>query len=759
MNDTAIVTDSVKRFKWVGTRPIRPDGIPKVTGRAQYGADLKLPGMIYGKVLRSPHAHARILSIDTSAAEKLPGVKAVMTAADLPQQKFDYIGPERVAVNFWHVTRNIMAREKALYEGHAIAAVAAISNSIAEQACALIKVEYEVLPHVIDVDEAMAPDAPLLFEDMITRGVEPVPTKPSNISKRLAFAMGDVDAGFAASDLVIEHAFKTAAVHQAYIEPHACVAKFEADGQCEIWSSSQGHFQMRALTAQIMGKALGDLRVIPAEIGGGFGGKTVTYLEPLAATLSKKSGLPVRLTMSREEVFRASGPTSGSSMWVKVGVKNDGTIVAVDGIFKFQAGAFPGSPVMNGCLCAYAPYDIPNQRAVGWDVVSNRPKAAAYRAPGSPISAFAVESVLDMCAKKLGIDPLALRLKNACRIGTPTLAGPKHAHAGYIETLEALQKHPAYAVKLGPNQGRGVASGYWFNGGGESSATLQINADGTILIATGSPDIGGSRASMAIMTAETLGVDYNQVRAIVADTASVGYTHVTGGSRVTFATGTAVVNATKTAIKILCERAAMIWGVDPEGVIWDDGYAKPAGSNVGDFKPLSLKEIAGKAAATGGPITTSAGVNAGGQAPGFATQFCDVEVDPETGKVTILRFVAAQDVGRAIHPSYVEGQIHGGIVQGIGWALSEEYIYNAKGLLDNAGFLDYRCPVSSDLPMLDAVLVEVPNPTHPYGAKGVGEVCICPPMAAIANAIENATGKRLVDLPMSPPKVLAALSA
>ena len=759
MNDSANVTDSVKRFKWVGTRPIRPDGIPKVTGRAQYGADLKLPGMIYGKVLRSPHAHAKILSIDTSAAEKLPGVKAVMTAADLPTQKFDYIGPERVAVNFWHVTRNIMAREKVYYEGHAVAAVAAISNSIAEAACALIKVEYEVLPHVIDVDEAMAADAPLLFDDMITRGIEPAPTKPSNISKKLTFSMGDVDAGFAASDVVIEHEFKTAAVHQAYIEPHACVAKYEADGQCEIWSSSQDHFQMRALTAQIMGKALGDLRVTPAEIGGGFGGKTVTYLEPLAATLSKKSGLPVRLMMSREEVFRASGPTSGSSMWVKVGVKNDGTIMAADGIFKFQAGAFPGSPVMNGCLCAYAQYDIPNQRAVGYDVVSNRPKAAAYRAPGSPISAFAMESVLDMCAKKIGMDPLALRHKNACRIGTPTLSGPKHAHAGYIETVEALQKHPAYAVKLGPNQGRGVASGYWFNGGGESSATIQVNNDGTVLVATGSPDIGGSRASMAIMAAETLGVDYNQVRAIVADTASVGYTHVTGGSRVTFATGTAVVNATKTIVKTMIERAAMIWGVEPDAVVWEDGYAKPAGSNAGDFKPLSVRDIASKAAATGGPITASAGVNAGGQAPGFATQFCDVEVDPETGKVTILRFVAAQDVGRAIHPSYVEGQIHGGIVQGIGWALSEEYIYNSKGLLDNAGFLDYRCPVSSDLPMLDAVLVEVPNPTHPYGAKGVGEVCICPPMAAIANAIEAATGKRLTDLPMSPPKVLAALSA
>ena len=759
MNDSTIVSDSVKRFKWVGTRPIRPDGVPKVTGRALYGADLKLPGMLYGKVLRSPHAHARIKSIDTSAAEKLPGVKAVMTAADLPQQKFDYIGPERVAQNFWHITRNIMAREKVLYEGHAVAAVAATSASIAEEAAALIKVDYEVLPHVIDVDEAMSPDAPLLFEDMIPRGIEPTPTKASNISKRLEFAVGDVEAGFKEADVVIEKEFKTAAVHQAYIEPHACVAKYEADGQCEIWSSSQGHFAMRALTAQIIGAKIADLRVTPAEIGGGFGGKTVAYLEPVAATLSRKSGLPVRLQMTREDTFRGSGPTSGSSMWVKIGVKNDGTIVAADGIFKFQAGAFPGSPVMNGCLCAYAPYDIQNQRAVGYDVVSNRPKAAAYRAPGSPISAFAVESVIDMCAVAIGMDPLEIRAKNACHIGTPTIFGPKHAHAGYAETVQALMDHPAYQVKLGPNQGRGVASGYWFNGAGESSATMQVNADGTVLVATGSPDIGGSRASMAIMAAETLGVDYNNVRAIVADTGNIGYTHVTGGSRVTFATGMAVVNATKIVIKDLCRRAAVIWDVDPEGVIWDDGYAKPAGLNVGDFKPLSLREIAAKAAATGGPITASAGVNAGGQAPGFTTQFCDVEVDPETGKVTILRFVAAQDVGRAIHPSYVEGQIQGGVVQGIGWALNEEYIYNSKGQLDNAGFLDYRCPVASDLPMIDAILVEVPNPAHPYGAKGVGEVNICAPMAAIANAIAAATGKRMTELPMSPPRVLAALSA
>ena len=752
MNDIATT-----RFKWVGTRPIRPDGVPKVTGKAMYAADYTMSGALVGKILRSPHPHARIRSIDTSKAASLPGVRAVVTSRDFPEQKFEYVGPERVAVNFWHVTRNVMAREKVLYEGHAVAGVAAIDTATADEALALIEVDYEVLPHVIDVDEAMRPDAPLLFEEMITRGVEPPPAKGSNISKRLEFKIGDLDKGFAEADVVIEKEFKTAAVHQGYIEPHACCVRVDPDGQTEVWSSSQGHFVVRALTAKLLNKPIGDVRCAPAEIGGGFGGKTVIYLEPVAALLSQKSGRPVKITMSRDEVFKATGPTSGSSMWVKMGVTKDGRITAADGLFKFQAGAFPGSPVMNACLCAFSPYAVENARSVGYDVVCNRPKSAAYRAPGSPISAFAVESVLDMLAKKIGMDPLELRRKNAAGPGTPMIYGPKLAHGGYRETVEACLGHPAYKAPLGPNQGRGVASGYWFNGGGESSATVQINADGTILVATGSPDIGGSRASMALMAAETFGVDYDRVRAIVADTGSIGYTHVTGGSRVTFATGMAVVECCKKLVDDLRARAAMIWGVDAEGVVWDDGHAKPASSNVGDFAPLSLRELAGKAALTGGPFTAAHSVNAGGQAPGFSTQFCDVEVDPETGKVTILRFVAAQDVGQAIHPSYVEGQIQGGVVQGIGWALNEEYIYDQKGRLDNAGFLDYRCPVASDLPMIETILVQVPNPAHPYGAKGVGEVNICPPMAAIANAIDNAIHRRLTNLPMSPPRVVEAL--
>ena len=744
-------------FKWVGTRPVRPDGVPKVTGAAKFGADYHLPGMLYGKVLRSPHAHARIRSIDTSRAQALPGVKAVMTGADLPEHPFEYVGPERLAVNFWHVTRNIMAREKVLYEGHAVAAVAAISTVIASRALALVDVDYEVLPHVIDVDEAMAEDAPLLFEDMVTRGVDPAPERPSNVAKRVGFEIGDVDAGFAGADEIVEKHYRTAPIHQAYIEPQACLANWEGGGKAELWSSSQGHFTVRNLTAKLTGMTIGDLKVNPAEIGGGFGGKTIVYLEPVALTLSKMSGHPVRMNMSREEVFKGTGPTSGASMTVKIGVKRDGAITAAEAILKYQAGAFPGSPVMNGCMCAFAPYDIPNQRTVGYDVVSNRPKAAAYRAPGAPISAYAVESTMDIAAKTVGMDPLEFRLKNAATPGTQMVYGPKLAHGGYVETVQALLDHPGYRAPLGPNQGRGSASGFWFNGAGDSGANVAVNADGTVTIATGSPDIGGTRASMAIMAAETLGIDYDLIQSNVVDTETVPYCHVTGGSRVTYATGLAVINACERIIDDLRVRAALMWDVDVDAVVWEDGCAKPASSNVGDFEPLSLKDIASKFSATGGPIGATGTVNAGGQAPGFSTQFCDVEVDPETGRVEILRFVIAQDAGRAIHPSYVEGQMQGGVVQGIGWALNEEYIYDGDGRLSNPGFLDYRVPVASDVPMIEPIVVEVPNPNHPYGVKGVGEVSICPPMAAIANAVADAIGRRMQDLPMSPPKVLEAL--
>ncbi|MBS7810569.1 xanthine dehydrogenase family protein molybdopterin-binding subunit [Roseococcus pinisoli] len=735
--------------KWIGSRTIRPDGADKVTGRASYSADTSMPGMIWGKVLRSPHAHARIVSIDTSRAEAHPGVKAVVTAKDIVEFPLDKSVMLGIQDMRW-MSRNVLAREKVLFHGHPVAAVAAMSERIAAEACKLIEVVYEVLPHVIEIEEAIKPDAPILHDFLSFEG------KPSNIAGKLEHKLGDVEAGFAKADVVIERHFKTRPVHQGYIEPHSALVSV-VDGKAVIWSSSQGQFMVRAMTSLLTGIPQSDIRAIPAEIGGGFGGKTIIYLEPVATILAKKTGRPVKMVMTRDEVMRATGPTSGSMSTVKIGATKDGKIVAAQGTFYLQAGALPGSPIRGAAGCAFAPYDIPNVHSTGFDVVSNRSKVAAYRAPGAPIGAYAAECVLDEVAEALGMDPLELRLKNAARQGTKAAHGPVFPVIGFVDTIEAAIAHPHYKTPLGKLQGRGVASGFWFNAGGESSAQVNITEDGNVAVTTGHPDIGGSRASIANITAELLGIDYKRVSVLIGDTATIGYSNLTGGSRVLFASAMVVTQSTEKVIKTLCERAAKIWKIDPEAVVWEDGEAKPAGENAGKFPALSLVDIAAKASETGGPIGAGVQQNTQGAEGGFATHVCDVEVDPELGIVRVLRYTSFQDVGRAVHPSYVEGQMQGGAAQGIGWALSEEYLYDKNGKVDNASFLDYRMPVCSDLPMLDAVMIEVPNPKHPQGVRGVGEVPLVPPLAAVANAVANALGKRFYSLPMSPPRVLEVL--
>ncbi|KAB2919942.1 MAG: xanthine dehydrogenase family protein molybdopterin-binding subunit [Hyphomicrobiaceae bacterium] len=744
-------------FQWIGTRPVRPDGVDKVTGRAKFGADLAMPGQLVGKVLRSPHPHARIKSIDASAALALPGVKAVVTRDDFMDQPSEFIPAGEMMINYRDVVRNVMAREKVLYDGHPVAAVAATSASIARRALKLIKVDYEVLPHVIDVVEAMQPGAPLLHDDMITAGVEPAPKTPSNVAKRIEFGMGDVAAGFKQADVVIERVFTTKPVHQGYIEPHACIASVSEDGQAELWVSTQGHWIVRTHCARLLGWDVAKIRVTAAEIGGGFGGKTVVYLEPVALALARKSGRPVKMVMTREEVFRASGPTSGAHVRVKIGARKDGRIVAAEAELKYQAGAFQGSPVQPGAMCAFAPYDLENVKVVGYDVVSNRPKVAAYRAPGGPIAEFAVESVIDEVAAKTGMSGIDFRLRNAARQGTKAAYGPKFGPIGMVETLEAAKAHAHWRTPLAKNQGRGVASGFWFNIGGETSVSLSLNEDGTLSLTAGTPDIGGLRASLCMMAAEELRVPLDKIRVQIGDTGQLGYNFLTGGSRSTFSSGMATVEAARDVIKQACKRAAQLWELPEDAVEYKDGAVRPAGPNAGKHAPMSLKDVAGIAGKTGGPIVGYARLNAHGAAPSFATHIADVEVDPETGRAWVVRYTAIQDAGRAIHPSYVEGQYQGGAAQGIGWALNEEYVYGDDGRLQNPGFLDYRVPVASDLPMIDTVIVEVPNPRHPYGVRGVGETPICPPMAAVANAVADATGIRFTELPLSPPRVLKAL--
>src|SRR5580698_58577 len=738
-------------FKVIGTRPIRHDGVDKVTGRAKYGADYAFPGMLHGKVLRSPHAHANIKSIKIEKALALPGVKAIVTSKDLPQAENKLEQAGEMTINPMYLSMNILAHEKVLYDGHAIAAVAATSIHIAEEALRLIEVEYEVLTPVMSVDEAMKPGAPVLLPTL--RNKEDGPDKETNVASRMQFKRGDVAEGFKSADFVVEREFHTAMVHQGYIEPHNAVGIYNADGHATIYCSTQGTFVVRSLCSAVLAIPEGKIKVVPAEIGGGFGGKTTIYLEPLSLMLAKKTGHPVKLVMTRGEVLRASGPTSGSKIKIKMGCTRDGKITGAEVWLAYEAGAFPGSPVGAGAMCLLAPYNIDNFQIDGYDVVVNRPKTAAYRAPGATNAAMASETVIDELAEKCGLDPIEFRLKNASAEGTPQTVGPPFKRIGFVETLDAIKNSEHYKSKLtGPNRGRGVASGFWFNVGLQSSATVNIHTDGTVSVVTGSVDIGGTRASQAMIAAEVLGADINDVRPIVADTDSIGHTDVTGGSRTAFATGWAVYDAAQDALRQLKERVAKTWEKKPEEVAFVDGRFSPVSGN--GVKPMTLKELAPRLARTGGPIIGRATVNARGVGPAFATMLVDIEVDPDTGKVKILRATVAQDVGKAIHPAYVEGQMQGGTSQGIGWALNEEYFYDDKGILRNTGLLDYRMPTGLDLPEMETIMVEVPTPGHPLGIRGVGEVPIVPPPAAVANAIYKATGVRMLELPMAPPRLM-----
>lgn len=755
--------DSSKRagsnYKWVGNNTPRPDGVDKVTGRARYGDDMILPGMLHAKILRSPHAHAKILSIDTMEAEALKGVKAIITSAAIPDHPLAEPPYLPIINDFHDISRNVMAKEKVLYDGHAVAAVAATSESIARKAVKLIKVDYEVLPHVLDPFEGAQPDAPILHEHQYTAGTDPETSQPSNLFRTISGERGDLEKGFAEADEIIEREFRSEPVHQGYIEPMACVAEASEDGSVELWTSTQGHFVVRTLLAKLLNMEMAKIRVTASEIGGGFGGKTTIYAEPVAVRLSQMTGRPVRMAMTRPEVFRATGPTVGSYCKIKMGAKKDGTITAAHADIWYQAGAFKGSPIGRAVDTFFSPYNIENMKATGYDVCVNRPKAAAYRAPGAPMAAFAAEGVLNELAIKLDMDPIDLRLKNAVKDGDQSLMGTKHGRIGLIEVLEQAKNHPHYAAALGTNQGRGFAVGYWLHGGGLSSASANLQDDGTLSLATGNPDIGGSRSSMRVMAAEELGIDIELVKPIIADTGSLGFSYLTAGSRTTYATGMAVIDATREVIEKLRELAAKKWDIPVEDVRWDSGQAVPSNPHKGDIKPLSFQELAGMATKMGGAIAGHSEINATGQGAAYCAQMVDVEVDPETGFVSPKRHTVFQDVGRAISPDYVEGQMQGAAVQGIGWALNEEYIYDDQGRLLNTGFLDYRMPVASDVPMIDPVIIEVPNPNHPYGVRGVGEPPLVSAPAAVANAVENAIGKTMSSLPLSPPKVLKAIES
>jgi len=756
--------DTKPQYKVIGTRPIRHDGTDKVTGRAKYGADIKLSGMLHGAILRSPHGHARIKCIDTSKAAALAGVRAVVTSADMPDVESQVADLGEGAVNVAHLSCNVLAQGKVLYKGHQVAAVAADTVHIAEEAIKLIDVEYEPLPVVLDVEQAMHDDAPILLQRLRTKSLAGEEAdKPTNVAQHFRYEQGNIEQGFGAAKVVVEREFHTATVHQGYIEPHNATALWNSDGHLTVWTSTQGSFMVRQQLSDLLGLPVSQITVVPMEIGGGFGGKIAVYMQPVAALLSKKCGQPVQLLMDRASVFEATGPTPGSKMRVKIGADAEGRITAAEAWMAFEAGAFPGSPINPGCMCVFACYHIQNARVDGYDVVVNKPRSNAYRAPGSTQAAFATETVVDEICEQLEIDPLEFRLKNAATEGTRRVDGPIFPRIGMWETVEAIKNSEHWKTPLEKPQsgspsrpagkrGRGVATGFWFNAGLKSSVAAAVNSDGTVGLIEGSTDIGGTRASIAMQLAETLGIAAEDVHPQVVDTDSVGYNDVTGGSRVTFATGWAAYEAGLDIQRQMVERAALLWDVDPSKVRYEDGHIYGPGDNA-----FTFKELAAKASRKGEPILGRGSANPKKPGGAFATHVVDLEVDPDTGKVQILRYTAAQDAGTAIHPAYVEGQMQGGVAQGIGWALNEEYVYGSAGAMQNASFLDYRIPTAYDLPMIDTIIVEVPNPGHPYGVRGAGEVPIVPPPAAIANAIYNAVGVRMHDLPMSPPRLLQAM--
>ena len=753
-------SEQTKQYNVVGTRPIRHDGLEKVVGSAKFGADTQLSGMLHGKVLRSPYAHAKILGIDTSKAEALPGVTAVVTSKDFP-----IIG--NVTIDLAEggsrlLAEHIMAADKARYKGHAVAAVAATSAHIAEAALELIEVDYEVLKPVLSIKDAMADDAPLLHENLTThfkierfaRGDDT--GAQSNIASHIQHKLGDIEKGFAEADVILEREFTTQTVHQGYIEPHASTATWAGDGRLTIWTCTQGAFAIRSSCSAILDIPESRIKVIPTEIGGGFGAKATTYLEPVAAILSKKSGRPVKVIMSRKDVFEGTGPAAASWMKTKIGATNVGKITAAQLWIAFDAGAFPGSPVGGATLCATAQYNIENLLVDGYDVVTNHQKVQAYRAPGQPQGSFSVEPVIDELAEKLGLDPMEFRLMNVVKEGDRQPNGVQHPVFGAREMEEAMRDHPHYNTPLtGPNQGRGVATGYRWQGGQASSVTINVNSDGTISLTSGSVDIGGSRTAIAMQAAEVLGISAEDVSPSVVDTDSVGYTANTGGSRTAFDTGFAAIKAAEEVKRLMSQRAALIFEVDEENITFEGGQFMCASTE----DKISFKDLSARLMRTGGPVTCSMSTVSPGIGPVIAGNIVDVEVDPETGKVDVLKFTAFMDVGTAVHPAYVEGQIQGASVQGIGWALNEGYVYDENGAMLNSSFLDYRMPTTLDVPMIDTVMIEVPNPKHPFGLRGVGEAPIIPPLSAIAIAVSNAIGVRMRELPLTPDVILDALEA
>ncbi|HLA28142.1 MAG TPA: molybdopterin cofactor-binding domain-containing protein [Syntrophales bacterium] len=752
----------MEKYSVVGKSLPRMDAAVKATGEAKFTADLALPRTLYGKILRSPYPHARILKIDTTKAERLLGVKAVITGkdiTDIPQ------GPIR-ASTFPYSLRDkfALAKEKVRYIGDEVAAVAAIDEDTAEEALDLIEVEYEELPSVFDPLEAMKPDAPRVHDHA-----------EKNISVKASFHIGDVEKGFQESDLSIEEHFETQYVCHAPLEPHAVVADFSQSGEVALWISTQAPFYDQIMIAETLGMPLSNVRVIKPHVGGGFGGKADTHsLFPLAALLSKKAGRPVMIVHTREEEIVCTSRRHPAIVDQKIGVKKDGKIMAMDSIFITDGGAYNSF----GAITIYlhggrqnGPYMIPNLKYEGNRVYTNKPYCGAQRGHGAIQCRFVIESMLDMIAEKLGLDPLEIRKKNGLKTGDITPSNYIIKSSGHIESIERASDEIGWKDKWGKlseSKGVGIASNFFGSGAGysffidnppsHSGVNIEAKEDGGFTLFTGSSDIGqGSSTTLAQIAAEEIGVGLDQIRVIAADTAITPLDLGSYSSRVTLFAGNAAKMAASRMRQILLEVAAESLEANRDDLEARGGRIYVKGS---PEKGISVSQaIKTYFQERKEPLSTKGHYNPTNPVSptwSFGAHVAEVEVDRETGVVKVHKVAAAHDCGFAINPMSVEGQIEGSVSMTFGQALLEE-LNMEKGWVMNPSFLGYRLPTAEDMPQVKSIIVESQDPEGPFAAKEASEGTNIPTIPAIANAVYDAIGVRIKDLPITPEKILKAL--
>lgn len=745
----------------LGKSIVRVDGRDKVTGQTRYTGDLQLPDMLHCKLVLSPHAHARVTNVDARAARQLPGVVDVVTAADIL----------KVAPNAKESM--LLAPEAITYYGQPVVAVLGETEAAAEEGAAAVVIEYDELPAAVETLTAMQPDAPRVNESdaeeedalaqmhaTVGGGAEQQRQDlPPNVTSAPIFQRGDVEAGFRAADCVIERTYHTSRVHQSYLEPQAVVAAVDPLGRLQVWTSTQSLFTVRSSTARALGIPDTEIKVVAMPVGGGFGAKFL-HLEPLGAALALKSKRPVRLVLTRMDDYLSTTPAPESIIELKTGCTQDGTITAVKAKVIFEAGAYGGSPMNVACLLLGGYYRCENLLIEGFEVLTHKAQVGAYRAPGAPQGTFAIESNVAEMADAIGMDQLEFRLRNCVEEGDPLPNGDPWPSIGLKETLEALRAHPAYQewrAQRQPGEGVGVALGGWLMGVEPSAATCRLNSDGTLSVLLGSVDLTGTSTAFTQIAAEAFGVPLDKVKVVNGDSDAAPYAGGAGGSKITYTVGPSVQQAASEARKQVLVIAADMLEAAPEDLEIVDGEVRVKG--VPDRK-TTIVQIANESMRFGGrykPVQGLGQTATTQRAPGFAAHLVRVSVDQETGEVRLTGYVAAQDVGFAINPEEVNGQIRGGVAQGIGWAMLEGFVYDETGQLVNPSLMDYALPNAVNVPPIDVVLVEKPAPLGPFGAKGVGEPPVIPGAAAIANAIKNAAGVRVTALPITGQRLLTAL--